>query len=99
MARYKLVNGERIQFTAAEETARDAEEAAWEAGAKDRAMANLRSKRDSLLKETDHYGLSDVTITDAMTTYRQELRDLPGTVADDATAADVDAVTFPTKPE
>ena len=99
MPRYKMVNGERVQLTAEEEAARDAEEASWEAGAKDRAMANLRSKRNSLLKETDHYGLSDVTITDAMTTYRQELRDLPGTVADDATAADVDAVTFPTKPE
>ena len=98
MPRYKMVNGERVQLTAEEEAARDAEEAAREAGAKDRAMANLRSKRNSLLKETDHYGLSDVAMTDAMTTYRQELRDLPGTVADDATAADVDAVTFPTKP-
>ena len=29
MARYKLVNGERIQFTAEEETARDAEESQW----------------------------------------------------------------------
>ena len=33
-----------------------------------------------------------------MKTYRQELRDLPGTLANDATAADVNAVTFPTKP-
>jgi len=98
MPRYKMVNGERVQLTAEEEAARDAEEAAWEAGAKDRAMASLRQKRDGLLKETDYYALSDVTMTDAMTTYRQELRDLPGTVADDATAADVDAVTFPTKP-
>jgi len=98
MPRYKMVNGERVQLTAEEEAARDAEEAAWNAGAKDRSMANLRAKRNNLLKETDHYGLSDVTMTDAMTTYRQELRDLPGTVADDATAADVDAVTFPTKP-
>ena len=98
MSRYKMVNGERLQLTAEEEAARDAEEAAWEAGAKDRAMANLRTKRNNLLKETDYYALSDVTMTDAMTTYRQELRDLPGTVADDATAADVDAVTFPTKP-
>ena len=98
MPRYKMVNGERVQLTAEEEAARDAEEAAWEAGAKDRAMANLRTKRNNLLKETDYYALSDVTMTDAMTNYRQELRDLPGTVADDATAADVDAVTFPTKP-
>ena len=98
MPRYKLVNGERIQFTAEEEAARDAEEAAWTAGAKDRAMAALREKRNNLLKETDHYGLSDVTMSAEMQTYRTELRDLPSTIADDATAADVDAVVFPTKP-
>jgi hypothetical protein len=98
MPRYKMVNGERVQLTAEEEAARDAEEAAWEAGAKDRAMANLRSKRNSLLKETDHYGLSDVTMSEDMTTYRQELRDLPSTVADDDEASDVDSITFPTKP-
>ena len=98
MPRYKMVNGERVQLTAEEEAARDAEEAAWTAGAKDRAIANLRAKRNALLKETDHYGLSDVTMSDAMSTYRQELRDLPSTVADDDTASDVDAITFPTKP-
>ena len=98
MPRYKMVNGEEVQLTAEEEAARDAEEAAWEAGAKDRSMANLRAKRNNLLKETDHYGLSDVTMSEAMTTYRQELRDLPSTVADDDTASDVDAITFPTKP-
>tara|TARA_S200002703_G_scaffold24722_1_gene21493 strand:+ start:513 stop:809 length:297 start_codon:yes stop_codon:yes gene_type:complete len=98
MARYKMVNGERIQLTAEEESARDAEEASWNAGAKDRAIANLRSKRNALLKETDHYGLSDVTMSDAMSTYRQELRDLPSTITDDDTASDVEAITFPTKP-
>ena len=98
MPRYKMVNGERVQLTAEEEASRNAEEAAWESGAKDRAMANLRSKRNSLLKETDHYGLSDVTMSEDMTTYRQELRDLPSTVADDDEASDVDAITFPTKP-
>ena len=45
MPRYKLVNGERIQLTAEEEAARDAEETAWTNGAKDRALANLREKR------------------------------------------------------
>jgi len=98
MARYKMVNGDRIQFTAAEETARDAEEVAWSNGAKDRAMANLRAKRNNLLKETDHYGLSDITMSADMATYRQNLRDLPGTVTDENTAAEVDAITFPTKP-
>ena len=98
MARYKMVNGDRIQFTAAEETARDAEEVAWSNGAKDRAMANLRAKRNNLLKETDHYGLSDITMSVDMATYRQNLRDLPGTVTNENTAAEVDAITFPTKP-
>jgi len=98
MPRYKMVNGERVQLTAEEEAARDAEEAAWEAGAKDRSMANLRAKRNNLLKETDHYGLSDVTMSADMATYRQNLRDLPSTVTDENTAAEVDAITFPTKP-
>jgi len=36
-----------------------------------------RAKRDRLLVETDVYGLSDVTMSDNMKTYRQALRDLP----------------------
>ena len=77
MPRYKMVNGERIQLTAEEEAARDAEEAAWEAGALGRAQDRLRTKRNQLLAETDFYALSDVTMSDDMKTYRQDLRDLP----------------------
>ena len=95
MPRYKLVNGERIQFTAAEETARDAEEAAWADGALARAQADLRAKRNSLLAETDFYALSDVTMSSDMETYRQNLRDLPD--GKDTVAKCTDA-TFPTKP-
>ena len=98
MPRYITINGNRVQFTAEEEPARDAEEAAWANGAKDRALATLREKRNALLKETDHYGLSDVTMSSEMTTYRTKLRDLPGTKDDDDTAADVEATVFPTKP-
>ena len=98
MPRYKMVNGERIQFTSAEETARDAEEATWLAGAKDRSLVNLRQKRNALLKETDYLALSDNTLSSDMTTYRTALRDLPSTVASDDTAEDVDSITFPTKP-
>jgi hypothetical protein len=98
MPRYKMVNGEKIQFTPAEETARDVEEATWLAGAKDRAMVNLRQKRNALLKETDYLALSDNTLSSDMTTYRTALRDLPSTVASDDTAEDVDSITFPTKP-
>jgi hypothetical protein len=95
MPRYKLVNGETIQLTAEEEAARDAEEQAWNDGAFDRAMENLRAKRNNLLKETDHYALSDQTLSDDMRTYRQSLRDLTDGLT---TKAEVDAVVFPTKP-
>ena len=95
MPRYKMVNGERIQFTAAEETARDAEEAAWADGAVARAQADLRAKRNSLLAETDFYALSDVTMSSDMETYRQNLRDLPD---GKDTVAKCTGATFPTKP-
>ena len=95
MPRYKMVNGERVQLTAEEEAARDAEEAAWEAGAYDRAMINLRNKRDRLLKETDYYALSDVTMSEAMTNYRKDLRDITNGLT---TVEEVNAVVFPTKP-
>ena len=95
MPRYHNINGERVQFTAAEETARDAEEQAWADGALARAQANLRSRRDALLAETDFYALSDVTMSDDMKTYRQELRDLP---SGKDTVAKCDDAVFPTKP-
>jgi len=95
MPRYHNINGNRVQFTAEEETARDAEEATWEAGAFDRAIAGLRERRNNLLKATDFYALSDVTMSEDMTTYRQELRDLPDGLT---TVEDVDTVTWPTKP-
>ena len=95
MPRYKLVNGERIQFTSEEEAQRDQEEADWEAGAFDRAMANLRQDRNRKLAETDFYALSDVTMSEDMTTYRQNLRDITEGLS---TVEDVNAVEFPTKP-
>ena len=95
MPRYKLVNGERIQFTAEEEAQRDQEEADWVAGACDRAMANLRQDRNRKLAETDFYALSDVTMSEDMTTYRQNLRDITNGLS---TVEDVNAVEFPIKP-
>ena len=52
-----------------------------------------RATRDDLLKATDHYGLSDVTMSEAMTTYRQALRDVPQQTGFPGT------ITWPTKPE
>tara|TARA_A200000159_G_C7088063_1_gene241386 strand:- start:50 stop:385 length:336 start_codon:yes stop_codon:yes gene_type:complete len=61
----------------------------------DMAMEDLRTKRNNLLKETDHYALSDQTLSDDMRTYRQSLRDITNGLT---TVADVEAVVFPTKP-
>ena len=95
MPRYHNINGNKVQFTAEEETARDAEEQAWADGAFDRAIADLRDKRNRLLSATDFYGLQDVTMSEDMTTYRQELRDLPDGLT---TVEDVNNATWPTKP-
>ena len=80
MARHHLINGNVVPFTAEEETARDNEETAYANGAYDRAIADMRYKRNRLLAETDFYALSDVTMSDDMETYRQSLRDLPASV-------------------
>jgi len=95
MPRYHNINGNRVQFTAEEETARDAEDAAWEAGAFDRAIARLREQRNNLLKATDFYALSDVTMSEDMTNYRQALRDLPSGLD---TVDKVNNKVYPTKP-
>ena len=95
MPRYHNINGERVQFTAEEEAARDAEEHACADGALGRAQATLRSRRNQLLAETDFYALSDVTMSDDMKTYRQNLRDFP---ADKDTVNKCKNATWPTKP-
>tara|TARA_R100000005_G_scaffold94972_1_gene74763 strand:+ start:433 stop:726 length:294 start_codon:yes stop_codon:yes gene_type:complete len=95
MPRYKNINGVRVQFTAEEEAARDAEELAWSNGAFDRAMQELRAKRNSKLAETDWHANSDVTMSDDMRTYRQNLRDITNGLT---TVEDVNNITWPTKP-
>jgi len=95
MPRFKMVDGVSIQLTAAEETARDTEEATWAAGEDTRSLASMREDRNRLLSGTDWYAVSDLTMSADMTTYRQDLRDLP---AGKTTKAHVDAATWPTKP-
>ena len=64
-------------------------------------MRLLRVERDRLLAETDWTALGDVTMSSAMKTYRQALRDLPSSsdpkLASDGTL-DMSSVKFPTKP-
>ena len=61
----------------------------------DMAMETLRAKRNKLLQDTDHYALSDQTLSDDMRTYRQSLRDITENLT---TVEQVKAVEFPTKP-
>ena len=99
MARHHLINGIQVPFTAEEEAQRDAEEAAWSAGAFDRAMADLRQRRNKLLQESDWTVLSDNTLTNVQRTswmnYRTELRNITEGLS---TVEDVNSVVFPNTP-
>ncbi len=92
MPRYQIVNGQRVQLTSQEETARDAEESTWAAGANARNAASAREKRNGLLAECDWLGNNDVTMPSAWTTYRSALRDVP------AQGGFPNSITWPTKP-
>ena len=95
MARFHNINGTRVQFTAEEEKAKDAEEKAWTDAAHARRMVDIRRQRDALLVETDYMGNSDVTMSDAWKTYRQALRDITSQTPTDDRLSNI---TFPTKP-
>jgi|TARA_B100000902_G_scaffold382712_1_gene420710 hypothetical protein len=91
----KLVDGILVDMTAEEIAVREAEETAWNNGALDRALENLRFERNNLLSETDWWGASDNTMTAEQTQYRQDLRDITNGLT---TVEEVNAVEFPEKP-
>ena len=95
MARHHNINGNIVPFTAEEEAQRDAEETAWNNGALDRALENLRFDRNNLLKKTDWMANSDVTMSDEWKNYRQQLRDITSGLD---TVEKVKAKKFPEKP-
>jgi len=99
MPRHHNINGNIVPFTAEEEAARDAEEQAYSDGAFDRAMANLRQRRDNLLKASDWEVImakeKGSTLSAGFKTYRQDLRDITEGLT---TVEEVEAVEFPTKP-
>jgi len=91
----KYVDGILVDLTTEEENARNQKIEEHNSGALDRALNILREKRKPLLEETDFYANSDVTMSEAMRTYRQELRDITNGLT---TVAQVEAVEFPEKP-
>ncbi len=92
MARF---NAEGKQYTAEQEAQRDAEEKTWSDSAATRAFVTLRNLRDIKLAQSDYMGNSDVTMSSAWKTYRQALRDLPGTLNDTTV---LETITWPTEP-
>ena len=91
----KIVDGQLVEMTNAEQKEFDDNNTAWTDAAPTRRMIELRRQRDALLVETDYMALGDVTMTDAWKTYRQALRDITSqTPSDDA----LSNITFPTKP-
>ena len=68
-----------ITLTEEEQAALDAKEAAWAAGADDRAAAEVRKERDGLLDSSDWTQMPDYSSAtkESWATYRQALRDIP----------------------
>ena len=63
MTRYKKIGGEKVPFSAEEEIARDAEEAAWAAGAVERLEA-IQLKEAKKKERTDNL-LANLTFDQA----------------------------------
>ena len=83
MADKKLIfNGvtgkqEEVNYTAEEQTIRDAEVKAWNDASGDRKLAQIKQMRLERLIESDYLALSDVVLSDAWKDKRQSWRDIP----------------------
>ena len=83
MADKKLIfNGvtgkqEEINYTAEEQTIRNANVKAWNDASATRKLAQIKEMRLEKLIETDYLANSDVVMPDNIKTWRQSLRDLP----------------------
>lgn len=95
MTRFHTTASGHVPFTAEEEAARDAEEAAWDAGKNYRKAEQVRAERDTKLTASDWTQMPDYNGANKIVwaTYRQALRDLP---AQEGFPWDV---TWPERPE
>ena len=100
----KLVNGIEMDMTSQEIAQREADIQQYKDNELNFKLDFLRLIRNNFLTETDFYANSDVTMSDAMKTYRQALRDITNgldTVAKVKTKLqfeDGNYINFPTKP-
>ena len=96
---HKIVNGQQVELTADEIAEIAAQEQAWNDGAFDRAMADLRQRRNQLLAESDWTVLQDNPLTPAKRSewmvYRTELRNITQGLN---TVEDINNIDYPDKP-
>ena len=64
-------------MTTEEQAQYDKDLAEWNSKSADRKLSKVRLYRNRRLKQTDYLALSDLTMSDAVKTWRQTLRDLP----------------------
>jgi len=81
-------------FDDSDGTTKAEKEAAYQATLDETTATNNRRTRDKLLEETDWTGLSDVTMSTEMATYRQALRD----ITTHANWPNLEEADWPTKP-
>ena len=74
---YKNINGERIAMSESEIAEFNERKTAFDNASATRKLGEIKQIRLQKLQETDYLALSDVTMSDAMTTYRQVLRNIP----------------------
>ena len=99
MTRYKTINGITTECTEAEIAELNAMRDEWNNGAFDRAMEDLRAKRNKDLQDSDWTQLSDNTLTNdqrqAYMRYRTELRNITDGLT---TVEQVNNIDYPDKP-
>ena len=88
-------NGVERKMTASEEAQKKIDTNNWKIKKVDIKLAHLRIVRNNLLKDTDFWGASDMTMSSEMETYRQKLRDLTNGLT---TVKKIEEVVFPIKP-
>jgi hypothetical protein len=96
----KIVNGIEIELTQEEISQRQLDEQAWLTSAFDRAMSDLRSKRNKLLADSDYIILADSPIPSVKKSefmnYRTALRNLTQGLD---TVEKIKNVVYPLKPQ
>tara|TARA_R100000278_G_scaffold122458_1_gene108697 strand:- start:670 stop:1056 length:387 start_codon:yes stop_codon:yes gene_type:complete len=73
----EIVNGVEQCLSEADALDRATEKKNWNNASGDRKISQIKQIRNQKLQETDFYALSDVTMSSEMSTYRQNLRNIP----------------------